>query len=106
MYKRWIKRKTTVCTIIFYNPIPFKGNWDIIKENDCTYGGLSFNPSLIHVSTLKKCLDGVYQDMSDNREWDKMVSQKFWNMGYRRANLMNNYIWHIGNKISFYKRNI
>ena len=90
-----------------FNPIPFNtaGNWDIIKENDCTYGGLSMNPSLVHVPTVRECIKDIRQDSPENRGWDKIMSKKYWDMGYRRANLLDEYIYHIGNKISYYTRN-
>lgn len=88
-----------------YSPLDYHKEWDIIKMNDCTYGGLTFNPSIIHVPTLKECLEGVYQDHPENRGWDKNIAIKFWDMGCKRANLTDNYIDHIGNKLTYYKRN-
>lgn len=89
-----------------YSPMDYKLDWDIIKYNDCTYWGLSFNPSIMHRDTVRKCLEGIEQDSPENRAWDKIVSKRFWDMGYRRANLCEDHLYHIGNRVSYYKRNV
>jgi hypothetical protein len=86
-----------------YSPLPLK-EWDIIKYNDCTYYGLSFNPGIVYKKIVQDCIKNVIQQDPENRTWDKEVSKNFWDLGYKRANLCEEYITHIG-KESYYKRN-
>ncbi len=79
-----------------YSPMDYKTEWNIIRINDCTYAGLSLNPGLIHVPTLRKCVENISQTDAKDRTWDRTMSMNFWNMGFRRANLINNYVDHTG----------
>ena len=87
-----------------YNPMDYKKDWDIIKLNDCTYGGLSLNPGIIHVPTLKKCIENITQVDIKDRTWDRKMSENYWNMGLKRANLKENYVEHTGVECSCYSK--
>lgn len=102
----YIKDKDIEYRMHVYSPLDYKKDWDIIKRNDCTYWGLSFNPGIVETNIVKKCLLGVTQDSPENRGWDKIVSKKYWEFGFKRANLNDEYIYHIGNRLTYYTRNI
>lgn len=87
-----------------YSPMDIKEDYDIIKYSDCNYGGLTLNPSLIHVPTFKECMKNVHQENSESRIWDKKLSMNYWNAGYKRANLNDEYIEHTGTYDSRYPR--
>lgn len=79
-----------------------KIEWDIIKQNDCTYPGLTFNPSVVDYKVFCQCIEPIQQENMESRKWDKQVARIFWNFGYRRANFIEQVIFHIG-KESLYK---
>ncbi len=83
-----------------FSPMDYKTEWDIIKLNDCTIGGLTLNPGIIHFPTMKKCFEGLNQKSKEDRTWDRIIAKRFWDMGYRRANLNVEYIEHTGEGLS------
>jgi len=85
-----------------FSPLDYHKDWDIIKVNDCTFPGLSLNPGLINFKVLKECFRNVKQDDNQDRTWDRVISKRFWNKGYKRANLNDEYIEHSGAGKSLY----
>jgi hypothetical protein len=85
-----------------YSPMDYKKDWDIIKHNDCTIGGLTLNPGLIDFKVFKECFKNVKQNDKKDRTWDREISKRFWDMGYKIANLCQKYIEHTGILCSCY----
>lgn len=87
-----------------YDPMDYKKDWDIIKYNDCTMGGLTLNPSLVDFKVFKECFSGITNDDPQSRTWDREVARRFWDAGYKRANLNGEYIEHTGAAHSRYPK--
>lgn len=98
----YVKDKNIDYRMHVYAPMDYKKDWDIIKLNDCTFPGLSLNPGLIDFNVLKKCFENVKNKDKNSRLWDRVVSKKFYDLGYKRANLNKEYIEHTGQTNSRY----
>jgi hypothetical protein len=92
----YVKQDNIDYRVHVFSPMDYKKDWDIIKKNDCTIGGLTLNPGLIHFDTFKECLKGIHQKDKQDRTWDRIIAKKFWDSGYKRANLNAKYINHTG----------
>ncbi len=68
--------------------------------NDWNWFGYSLNPGLQHLPTVKKL--GRYNEKIITREFDRPIAERYWSMGYKRANLMEAYIEHEGQGKSVY----
>ena len=101
----YIKQHNIEYRMHVYSPLDPEKEWDIIKYNDCTYGGLSLNPGLIDTNVLRECIQDISQIDKRSRYFDKEMSQNFWDIGYRRANLNSEYVEHTGAVNSRYKEN-
>ena len=72
-----------------------------IKEADALWCGYTLNPSLQHKETINK-LGRYNEEIIFKRNWDRPQAIKYYELGYKRANLMENYIEHIGENNSAY----
>lgn len=72
------------------------GGW----KNNWGWYGYSLNPSLQHLSTIRKL--GKYSEEITERGFDKEIAKGYYDSGYRVANLNGEYIRHIGEAKSLY----
>jgi hypothetical protein len=70
--------------------------------NDWAWYGYTLNPSLQHIPTIKKI--GYYEEHILTRNFDKPVAKKYYELGFKRANLEKNYIEHTGLNESKYEK--
>lgn len=73
---------------------PEKDKREDITLNDRMWYGYSLNPGLQHLPTLR--ILGPYDEDIMNRQFDRPVAKKYWQMGLLRANLKESYIAHTG----------
>src|SRR4030065_367812 len=72
-----------------------------IKHADALWCGYTLNPALQHKPTIE--LLGRYDESVINkRSWDRPQAVKYYELGYKRANLLEKYIEHIGENNSAY----
>lgn len=72
------------------------------QESNCNWYGYTLNPSLQHKPTID--LLGLYNESFNFRQriWDKPIAKKYLKMGLKTANILDNYIEHIGEGNSAY----
>jgi len=76
-------------------------------RSDCDWYGLSFNPGILHLPTIRKYMPfSLYRGDDSNRAWDKVVAKSYMEDGCVRANLYHQYIKHIGVGNSRFQRTI
>jgi len=61
---------------------------------DRRWFGYSLNPGLQHIPTIRWM--GKYDESAMSRKFDRALARKYWQGGYRRANLSTRYCFHIG----------
>ncbi len=79
-----------------------------IQSADMAWWGYTLNPGLQHLPTIKRL--GPYDEKHSiqgdrGRFFDRPQAQKYWQLGLKRANLMEKYIEHIGGDNSVYETN-
>jgi hypothetical protein len=74
----------------------------LIEQSDCRWFGYTLNPGLQHLATVKQL--GEYDERYDinSRFWDRPQAEKYLKLGYKRANLLDFPIEHIGEGKSAY----
>lgn len=72
------------------------------RVSDSWWYGYSLNPGIQHKPTIE-FLGKYRENMVSRRKWDKEIALKYRESGLRRANLIGNYIEHIGQDESAYK---
>ena len=81
---------------------------DHIKRADMKWYGYSLNPGLQHKPTIDAL--GCYNENLpivgyQGRFFDRPQALQYYKMGFKRANLMQGYIEHIGDQVSAYNMN-
>lgn len=76
----------------------------MINHADTSWYGYSLNPGLQHMPTVRKL--GAYDEHFniESRFWDRPPALEYSRLGLKRANLMDNYIEHIGDGQSVYTK--
>jgi len=70
-------------------------------NTDAFWYGYSLNPGLQFKSVIKKL--GKYNEEDRSRHFDRPIAEKYYKLGYLRANLIENYVIHIGEGKSTYR---
>lgn len=73
-------------------------------DTDWWWCGYTLNPGLQHLPTIKKI--GKYDESMplNSRKWDRKPAIKYYELGYKRGNMLDKYIEHIGDKESAYTK--
>lgn len=73
-----------------------------VNQADAMWCGYTLNPSLQHKATVDRL--GKYDENFDikKRSWDRQNAIKYYEIGFKRANLLDKYIEHIGEENSAY----
>jgi glycosyltransferase involved in cell wall biosynthesis len=71
---------------------------DTIAATDSSWFGWSLNPGLQYKPLMDEFGPFEETDKPTTRFWDRPHAQKYHTLGYRRANIYDNYIRHIGDE--------
>jgi hypothetical protein len=72
------------------------------EKNDCKWYGYTLNPGLQHKPTVDKLGKYNIEYNINSRFWDRPPAVKYLTLGFKRANLLDKYIEHIGEGNSAY----